>query len=297
MTGEPAQRATAPVSAFPRRWSISGTRRSTLPRPVVLGAAAIVAVVAIALPQFAPSVRTDGSGFRELLDENFDGHTLNSAAWNTCYPWGCTIASNDEQQWYQRSQVTVADGELRLTAEARPTRASDGSWFPYRSGMISSGPAEPGGGPTLAFTYGTVEARLRIPAGKGLWSALWLLPAFGDSRPEVDIVEILGDDTRVSYHTLQRENRRSKPFQGVRRGADLADGWHVYRLVWLPQTLLWYVDGALVHSVHDDEVPDEPMYVIADLAVGGSWPGSPNRRTRFPASMTIDYLRIELKEH
>lgn len=297
MTGEPALRAMATVSACLRRWSISGPRRSTLPRPVVLGTAAIVAVVAIALPPFVPSARTDGSGFPELLDENFDGHSLNSAAWNTCYSWGCTIGSNNELQCYQRSQVTVADGELRLTADARPTRASDGTWLPYRSGMISSGPAEPGGRPKLAFTYGTVEARLRVPAGKGLWSALWLLPAVGESRPEVDIVEVLGDDTRVSYHSLQRENRRSKPFQGVRGGADLAEGWHVYRLVWLPKTLLWYVDGALVHSIHDDEVPDEPMYVIADLAVGGRWPGSPNRLTRFPASMTIDYLHIEVEAH
>lgn len=58
----------------------------------------------------------------------------------------------------------------------------------------SSGPSERGGKPKFAFTYGTVEARLRVPAGKGLWSALWMLPAFGDSRPEVVIVFSLRDE-------------------------------------------------------------------------------------------------------
>jgi beta-glucanase (GH16 family) len=158
--------------------------------------------------------------------------------------------------------------------------------------MISSGPSERGGTPRFAFTYGTVDARLRVPAGKGLWSALWMLPAFGHSRPEVDIVEVLGDNTRKSYQSLHRRDRKSKPLQHTERGVDLADGWHVYRLEWLPGRLRWYLDGKLVFTVKGYEVPDEPMYLMANLAVGGRWPGSPNESTRFPASLAIDYIKI-----
>jgi beta-glucanase (GH16 family) len=241
---------------------------------------------------FASSTRPDGSRSNQLLDGGFDGNSLDSAFWNTCYWWGCTIPSNGELQWYERSQVSVADGLLHLTAEALPVEIADGDRLSYRSGMISSGPSEQGGKPKFAFTYGTVEARLRVPAGKGLWSALWMLPAFGDSRPEVDIVEVLGSDTRTSYQTLHRRDRNSKAIQHSERGSDLADGWHVYRLEWLPEKLRWYVDGKLVFTVKGDEVPDKPMYIMANLAVGGRWPGSPNESTRFPASMLIDYIDI-----
>jgi beta-glucanase (GH16 family) len=227
-----------------------------------------------------------------ILDEDFEDPPLDTTVWNTCYWWGCTIASNDELQWYEPAQAKVADGQLNLTAEAVPVKTADGESFPYRSGMISSGPAERGAKPRFSFTYGTVEARLRVPAGQGLWSALWMLPAFGDSRPEVDIVEVLGHDTRTSYQTLHREDRDSKPFQGTNRGPDLADGWHIYRLDWLPRELRWYIDGHQVFTVKGKEVPDEPMYLIVNLAVGGRWPGSPDEFTRFPASLSVDYIRV-----
>jgi beta-glucanase (GH16 family) len=229
---------------------------------------------------------------KPIFDEGFEGDSLDTTVWSTCYWWECTIASNDELQWYEPSQVSVADGQLHLTAEARPVKTPDGETFPYRSGMISSGPVERGGKPRFAFTYGTVEARVRVPAGQGLWSALWMLPAFGDSRPEVDIIEVLGHETRKSYQSLHRENRDSKPFQHAERGSNLADGWHVYRLKWLPGELRWFIDGERVFTVKGEDVPDEPMYLIANLAVGGRWPGSPDDSTEFPASMSVDYIRI-----
>lgn len=281
--------STEPTGRAPEAWTRWPTATQRVLRLSLVIVAAFLAVTALTSPHLAPS--TEGHDVLHLLDDEFDGTSLDATVWNTCYPWGCTIESNEELQYYESSQVRVSNGVLRLTAEPGPVRTADGS-FPYRSGMISSGPAEQGGTPKFAFTYGTVEARMRVPAGKGLWSAIWMLPAFGDSRPEIDIVEVLGDDTRTSHHTLHRTDRDSEPFQHRRRGADLAEGWHVFRLVWLPKTLRWYVDSELIYSVRGDEVPDEPMYVMANLAVGGRWPGSPGRSTQFPASMAIDYMKI-----
>lgn len=266
-------------------------------RPLAIGLAVFGVALIVASATFVPRL---SAGLTELhlgrsnlvFDEGFESDSLDTTVWNTCYWWECTIASNDELQWYEPSQVSVADGQLHLTAEALPVKTPGGRTFPYRSGMISSGPAERGGKPRFAFTYGTVEARLHVPAGKGLWSALWMLPAFGDSRPEVDIVEVLGHDTRTSYQTFHRKGRDSKPFEHAKRGSDLADGWHVYGLKWLPGELLWYIDGKRVFTVKSKDVPDEPMYVIANLAVGGRWPGSPDNFSQFPASMSVDYIRV-----
>jgi beta-glucanase (GH16 family) len=267
---------------------------------MTLGASVLAA--GLALWPSAPIAERSGPGSDQpFIDDfegqpfidSFEGESLDSASWGTCYWWGCTIASNKELQWYERSQVRVADGVLHLTAEAVPVDSPEDGWFRYRSGMISSGPSKRGGKPRFAFTYGAVEARLRVPAGKGLWSALWMLPAFGTNRPEVDIVEILGKNTRVSYHFLHgRIKYSSKGFNHTEQGADLADGWHVYRLEWLPGMLRWYLDGKLIFTVKSDEVPDEPMYVMANLAVGGHWPGSPTNSTQFPATLSIDYIEI-----
>ena len=60
---------------------------------------------------------------------------------------------------------------------------------------------------------------------------------------------------------------------------------------WNPGECIWYVDGVERHR-HSDGVPDEPMYIIANLAVGGDWPGMPNADTPFPGAMDIDYIRV-----
>jgi beta-glucanase (GH16 family) len=258
---------------------------------------ALVLAAGLALWPSAPTAERSGQGPAQPSIDDFEGHpfidgfegkSLDSASWGTCYWWGCTIDSNRELQWYEPSQVRVADGVLYLTADAVPVQSPKDGWFGYRSGMISSGPSQHGGKPRFAFTYGAVEARLRVPAGRGLWSALWMLPAFGTSLPEVDIVEVLGTSTRTSHHFLHN----GRNFGHAEKGANLADGWHVYRLEWLPGVLRWYVDGELVFTVTGDEVPDEPMYVMANLAVGGKWPGPPNSSTQFPAALLIDYIEI-----
>lgn len=283
----------------------AATVRSWLLRPrsrfiaMALGTFALAAGLAlwptapIAEPSGQSSAQPNVDGFqgRPFID-GFDGESLDSTSWNTCYWWGCTIASNGELQWYEPSQVRVADGVLYLTADAVPVESPKDGLFQYRSGMISSGPSKHGGKPRFAFTYGAVEARLRVPAGKGLWSALWMLPAFGTSRPEVDILEIVGNDTRTSWHFFHPGDRKSKNFAHSEKGPDLADGWHVYRLEWLPGTLRWYVDGKLIFTVKSDQVPDEPMYVMANLAVGGRWAKSPSDSTQFPAALLIDYIEI-----
>ena len=265
---------------------------------------ALVLVVATALTAYIVTTRLSadpevGAPRRVLLDDTFDDGRLDTAVFNTCHWWaieGCTIASNNELEWYVPEQVSVADGALRLTADQAPVRGSDGKSYDFRSGMVTTGPPpmDEDAPAKLAFTYGSVEARLRVPAGRGLWPALWLLPASRESRPEIDLLEVLGQDpSQVLMHLHPESRSAESPSKEYRvPGPSLAEDWHTVRLDWSAGRLAFFVDGVKVWKVKGRQVPDEPMYVVLNLAVGGEYPGPPDSDTRFPATFSIDYLRI-----
>lgn len=234
-----------------------------------------------------------------LLDEEFDGNTLGAFTWNTCHWWqdgGCTIASNDELEWYLPQQVSVSNGVLHLTAKRSTIFASNGKDYPFASGMVATGPPAYKTPSKLAFTYGKVDVRFQLPAGRGLWPAIWLLPASEDSRPEIDMLEVTGDDTgRLRMH-LHPKNR-SVPSLGkdylLPKGHSLAGNWHTISLDWSPGELSFFLDGRQVWQVAGKQVPDEPMYLVMNLAVGGEYPGKPDNSTKFPATFNIDHVRIQ----
>jgi beta-glucanase (GH16 family) len=234
---------------------------------------------------------------RLVMDENFAGRRLSRSRWSTCHWWakrGCTIESNNELEWYLPEQARVGGGRLRLVAERRRVTGSNGREYPYASGMISSGPPRGSKTPRFAFRYGRVEMRARVPSGKGLWSAFWLLPANRTSKPEIDVMEILGHRPEtVEMHLHYRnpdgetEQRGREWTQGSLRG-----GWHRFGIDWRPGYLAWLVDGVVRWRVRGDVVPDTRMYLVANLAVGGDWPGEPDAATAFPSSLEIDYVKV-----
>lgn len=235
---------------------------------------------------------------RILLDEDFDSGTLDPKIWNTCHWWadrGCTISSNDELEWYLPKQVRISDGALNLTADRRTVRGSDSEVYEFASGMVTTGPPTYKGAAKLAFTYGKVEARVWLPSGQGLWPAIWLLPASTESRPEIDILEMLGNDPERLRMRLHPKDRQAESIGGhyiVPGGYSLMDSWHTVGMDWTPGKLVYLLDGKKVLELAGNEVPDEPMYLVMNLAVGGNYPGPPNKETVFPAVMKIDHVRI-----
>jgi beta-glucanase (GH16 family) len=232
-----------------------------------------------------PPART--AGWRLIFNDEFDGVALDAGKWSTCYWWsedgGCTIASNNEMQWYQPENVLVKNGVLRLMAERRNL---DG--YRYASGMISSHGK-------FSFQYGFVEARMKVPAGQGLWPAFWALPEERVSKPEIDLMELLGsrpNEVRMTLHYLDADGEVGRSSSRY-RGADFSTGYHIFGLEWRKDALIWYVDGVerkrFTEAAH---IPRTPMYVLANLAVGGDWPGSPDKRTPFPSYLNIDYIRV-----
>jgi len=81
--------------------------------------------------------------------------------------------------------------------------------------------------------------------------------------------------------------------RGVVRTPDLSADWHVFGVEWEPDRIVWYLDGEEYWRYEDaDHIPDVPMYLLVDLAVGGNWPGPPDGSTHWPADMLVDYVRI-----
>jgi beta-glucanase (GH16 family) len=206
------------------------------------------------------------------FNSTFQGNQVNSQVWATCYPWstgGCTNfgnTSDPEQEWYQSSQDQVSDGSLHLVAQREPTpgldKQGDAKTYACRSGMVTTYPS-------LNFKYGYVQVTAKIPFGKGLWPAIWLAATNQKWPPEVDIFEHWASESsgKVYLH----------PVTGARQGGyvntpDLSGGWHTFGLYWTNTQLAWYYDGTQLFATSTG-VPQQAMYLIANLAVDNAGPG------------------------
>ncbi len=279
----------------PRRTAIRRARRKR--RAVVLLVLLVALVVAIGIfvaPERNRAVAEAPAKGRLLLDENFNGTSLDTSRWSPCYWWssdGCTNAGNNELEWYVPEQVKVADGTLSLVAQPKTVTGLDGKQFDYVSGLISGLSPDR---TLFSFQYGYVESRVWVPKGQGLWPALWMLPTTRKSLPEIDIFETVGEKPRVVDMTTHwLENGKSKQ-DGVKLGVpDFTSGWHTIGLEWKPSSLTWYVDGvARFRVTRDAAIPHEPMYLLANLAVGGVFTKSPNGSTPFPSALKVDYIKV-----
>jgi beta-glucanase (GH16 family) len=253
-----------------------------------------VTLTRTATPYQSPTAtKTPGpprAGMELIFTDEFEGEALDASVWSPCYPWddqGCTNGGNAEGEWYLPDEVLLQDGLLRLRGRPNPVKGSDGKDYPYTSGMVSSHGK-------FYITYGYFEMRAKMPKGQGLWPAFWLLPESREWPPEIDILEVLGHEPFTVYTTLHFKISDSPhlsygaPYTSP---ADLSADFHTYAVDWGPRQITWYLDDQPIYDVSVN-IPAQPMYVIANLAVGGNWGGYPDETTEFPAFFDIDYIRV-----
>lgn len=263
----------------------------------VIGLAAAVST-AHATP---PAVGDATKVWQQTFSDNFDSPIVDPLKWSTCYFWvsagGCNNSGNGELQWYQPGNVFASNGTLKLRAQKQRVLAPSGKTYDYTSGMISSGRSTSllSTPPRYDFTYGYAETRMKLPKGQGLWPAFWMLPSSQGWPPELDVFEYIGSKpTTLSMNDHYRDAAGTPQTYGRwYTGPDFSAGWHTVGIDWQPNLLVWYIDGVVRHFTTDPQmIPDEPMYLLANLAVGGSWPGAPDATTVFPADYELDYIKV-----
>ncbi len=199
-----------------------------------------------------------------------------------------TLSSNNEAEYYSDSSVGVnpfSDSNGVLTITAAP--GSNPLGLPYKSGIITTEKS-------FNFEYGLVEVSAKLPAGNGLWPAIWLLPS---SLGLATRDRHHGDAWQRSDHYLREHPLRCHTISPRRLPVyvgDTTQSFHTYGLDWEPNTITWYFDGNAIRTVATPSDMHQPMYLLINLAVGGngSWPGAPTSASEFPAQMSIDYVRI-----
>jgi len=244
----------------------------------------------------------DYAGYTLVWEDNFDAEKLDETAWN--YELHDPGWVNNELQAYIQSDETVyiKDGKLVI----KPIEKEENGKKTYVSGRVNTQGKHD-------FTYGIIEANIKMPAGKGFLPAFWMMPTdenlYGQwpRCGEIDISEILGDQTKTAYGTVHYGNPHAESQGTVTLNeGDFTTEFHKYAVEWLPGRLNWYIDGALIHTENDwytatENVGtvtypapfDQPFYIILNLAVGGNWPGNPDSTTDFDAAvMEVDYVRV-----
>jgi len=249
-------------------------------------------------------------GWTMTFHDEFKGTTLDTTKWVTCYPdmdprdKGCI--HGDELQRYLPENVIVSDGTVKLRAQKENYVAPDGEKYKYTSGMITTGKDKWDTTTPAKFTYqyGYMEMRAKVPHGQGLWSAFWTLPWVksdpGLWPPEIDVVEILGHNTAEAYMTYHWRGHAAEPESNGEKwtGPDLSQDFHTYGALWEPSAIRWFIDGREVRAAFTDDsnIASFPQYLLANLAVGGSWPGAPEATTPFPSDLEIDHIRVWQKQ-
>ena len=185
----------------------------------------------------------------------------------------------------------VLDGQGNLVLRAQKTDTG------YASGRVETRNR-------ASFGYGTLIARIKMPAGAGLWPAFWLLGADEQNNPwpgagEIDVVEVVSDPW-TAYSSIHGPINDVKDYlqgQIVTKGPDLSADFHDYWVIRAEDKITVGIDDTVWGVFTPDTLPptaqwvyNKPFCLILNLAVGGDWAGAPNASTAFPAAMLVDWV-------
>ncbi len=210
--------------------------------------------------------------------------------------WG-----NDELQRYTRKRRNVrldGRGHLVIAAHRKTVKRSNRIRHRYTSARLKTQGR-------FAFRYGRIAARMKVPRGRGLWPAFWMLGAdirrVGYPRcGEIDVMELLGQHPRTVHGTVHGPGAELDVGIGGQRTArrSLARRFHTYAAVWGPRKVRFRLDGRTYETVRRSALPrgnkwalGRRMFILLNLAVGG-WPGKPDRSTPFPARLKVAWVHV-----
>ncbi|WP_433614554.1 RICIN domain-containing protein [Paenibacillus cellulositrophicus] len=250
-----------------------------------------IIMVSLLIALFPVKQVSAAPNWKLVWSDEFDGTALNRSNWTPEIGTGSGGWGNNELQYYtDRSQnLQVTGGNLVITA-----RKESYGGMNYTSARIKTQNLK-------SFTYGKIEARIKLPSGQGLWPAFWMLgsnismvgwPYSG----ETDIMERVNNNPYVNG-TVHWDAGGHAEYGRVSGNLDFSQ-YHVYSVEWDSKYIRWFVDGQQFNEFYiengtgNTEEFQRPFFLLLNLAVGGNWPGAPNDSTPFPAQMLVDYVRV-----
>lgn len=268
-----------------------------------LGEGEVLVFANTTVDRLAPSqfkLSLDRSALALSFSDEFDTLDLRDGSggtWDTNFWWGqpngSTLAENGELQWYidadygptsSVNPFSVEDGILTITAARAPDAIRPYiNNHEYTSGLLTTYGS-------FSQTYGYFEMRADMPNNHGVWPAFWLLPADGSWPPELDVVEMRGQDPNTVQVSAHSNETGSRTTVSSAVNVTNTEGFHNYGLLWTEDELVWYFDDVEVFRTDTPDDMHEPMYMLANLAVGGT-AGTPADGLATPAEMEIDYIR------
>jgi beta-glucanase (GH16 family) len=250
----------------------------------------------IAVSQEASIDSNAPEGYKLVWHDEFNsGSELNASDWTHEVQNSGWV--NHELQNYvnhttpQGAKVTeVRNGKLRITALKENGKVYSGRVY----AKVREG-----------WTYGYIEASIKLPKGKGTWPAFWMMPVNFRSWPadgEIDIMEEVGyhpNYVSSSLHANAHVHTQGTQVTHEMLCEGAEDDFHTYAILWTADNITTYVDGQVQLSYdntgkgRDDWPYDDPFFVIFNLAWGGDWGGSQGvDESALPTTMEVDYVRV-----
>ncbi|QDA61269.1 glycoside hydrolase family 16 protein [Hymenobacter jejuensis] len=242
-----------------------------------------------------PVVNQEARDYAQYTDliwsDEFGDGTLDLTKW--AYEQGGGGWGNNELENYTTSpdNVFLAGGNLVIQAIRQQSGGNA-----YTSGrLVTKG--------KQSFQYGRIDVRAKVPKGKGVWPAIWMLGSDIDQNNwpvcgEIDIMELRGSKPRemlstMHYGTSSADHRYKGTTQTL--ATDLSDNFHIFSVVRSRDQMRFFLDGQQYYTfTSGDASPypfNNPFFVILNVAVGGNFDGNPDATTTFPQQMQVDYVR------
>lgn len=292
--------STLSISAAPSKWKTGLTRSF---RHALCGCV-VFSFAGIGLAQSRTPVSTSPQWKLSWSDEfnGADGSAPDLTKWS--FDIGGKNPNNELESYTSRSaNVQQKHGDLVITARKENYIGADGVARQYTSARIRTKGL-------FSQTYGRFEASIKLPMGKGIWPAFWMLGDNIDSAGwpkcgEIDIFENIGEPS-TTYSTLHGPGYSgahgiSAKF-ALPAGEFVNTGFHTYAVEWAPKDIKFFLDDKLIAERTPADLPpgtkwvyDHPFFIILNVAVGGAWPGDPDATTKFPQTMRVNYVRVYTK--
>lgn len=236
-----------------------------------------------------------------IWSDEFDGAALDTSQWEIMLGDGCDHGicgwGNNELQYYQADNISVANGLLTITARRQQADGKD-----YTSARIRSTKHKSG-----SWKFGRFEARIKIPTGAGMWPAFWMLPTNPTEgwpmSGEIDIMEATGQEDEkvlgtIHYGEAWPNNSWTGGEIHTQTGA-WSDDFHLYAVEWEKGEMRWYVDGMLYSTKTPADIvnaahwrfEENEFHFLLNVAVGGNLGGQVDD-SMLPQTMQVDYVRV-----